>query len=240
MPKYFGLLPKADLIVKRVEAYREQDGGAAFYKSSTPDGTRPGVYYLHLSDMKANSITELEGTAYHEGNPGHHMETAIAQELTGVPMFRRQANFTSYSEGWALYSEFLAKEMGAYQDPYSDFGRLTGEIWRAIRLVVDTGIHSMGWTEQQSREYFANNSPVSDAAIKSEIRRYFVWPGQATSYKVGMLKIQALRKKAEDELGEKFDIREFHDTILGGGPLPLTIMERVVNDWIDRTKIDKS
>jgi uncharacterized protein (DUF885 family) len=240
LPEYFGLLPKADLVVKRVEAYREQDGGAAFYNGSSPDGTRPGVYYLHLSDMRANSIPELEATAYHEGNPGHHMASSIAQELTGVPMFRTLAFFNSYSEGWALYSELLAKEMGAYQDPYSDFGRLTGEIWRAIRLVVDTGIHSMGWTEQQSREYFANNSPVSDAAIKSEIRRYFVWPGQATSYKVGMLKIQALRKKAEDELGEKFDIREFHGTILGGGPLPLTIMERVVNDWIDRTKIDKS
>jgi uncharacterized protein (DUF885 family) len=240
LPEYFGILPKADLIVKRVEAYREQDGGAAYYNSGTPDGSRPGVYYLHLSDMNANLITELEATAYHEGNPGHHMETAISQELTGVPMFRTQAFFNSYSEGWALYSETLAKEMGAYQNPYSDFGRLTLEIWRAIRLVVDTGIHAMGWTEQQAIAYFTSNSPLAETTIKSEIHRYFVWPGQATSYKVGMLKIQALRKKAERELGDKYDIREFHDIILGGGPLPLTIMERVVDDWLEKTKASKS
>jgi uncharacterized protein (DUF885 family) len=240
LPEYFGLLPKADLIVKRVEAYREQDGGAAHYNGGTPDGSRPGVYYLHLSDMNANPITGLEAIAYHEGNPGHHMESSISQELTGIPTFRTQAFFNSYSEGWALYSESLAKEMGAYQDPYSDFGRLTQEMMRAIRLVVDTGIHAMGWTEQQAITYFASNSPVAQAKIKSEIHRYFVMPGQATSYKVGMLKIQALRKKAEGELGDKFDLREFHDIILGGGPLPLTIMERVVDDWIDKTKTSKS
>lgn len=240
LPEYFGLLPKADLVIKRVEPYREKAGGAQFYSRGTPDGSRPGVYYVHLSDMSIVSITELEAIAYHEGNPGHHMESSISQELTGVPMFRTQAFFNSYSEGWALYSEILAKEMGAYQDPYSDFGRLTLEMWRAIRLVVDTGIHAMGWTEQQAITYFGNNSSSTDAVIKSEIRRYFVMPGQATSYKVGMLKIQALRKKAEDTLGEKFDIREFHDAILGVGPVPLTIMERAVDNWIDKTKTGES
>jgi uncharacterized protein (DUF885 family) len=240
LPEYFGILPKADLIVKRVEAYREQDGGAAHYRKGTPDGSRPGMYYVHLSDMNANLITELEATAYHEGNPGHHMERSISQELTGIPTFRTQASFNSYTEGWALYSELLAKEMGAYQDPYSDFGRLTLEIWRAIRLVVDTGIHAMEWTEQQAISYFIDNSPIAETAVRSEVQRFFVWPGQATSYKVGMLKIQALRNKAEGELGDKFDIRDFHDTILGGGPLPLTIMERVVDDWIDKTKNGES
>jgi uncharacterized protein (DUF885 family) len=240
LPEYFGLLPKADLVIKRVESYREQAGGGAFYRQGTPDGSRPGVYYLNLSDMNAMSITELEVFAYHEGNPGHHMESSISQELTGVPLFRTQAYFYSYNEGWALYSELLAKEMGAYQDSYSDFGRLTGEMMRAIRLVVDTGIHAMGWTEQQAITYFGNNSSMSESFIKSEIRRYFVWPGQATSYKVGMLKIQALRKKSEEELGDTFDIRKFHDVILGGGPVPLTIMERVVDNWIDKTKTGES
>ena len=239
LPEYFGLLPKAEVEVKRVESYREQAGGGAFYSQGTPDGSRPGIYYLHLSDMNAMSITELEVTAYHEGNPGHHLESSITQELTSVPMFRTQAFFNSYSEGWALYSELFAKEMGAYQDPYSDFGRLTLEMMRAIRLVVDTGIHAMGWTEQQAIIYFGTNSSMGDAVIGSEIRRYFVLPGQATSYKVGMLKIQELRKKSEEELGDNFDIREFHDTILGVGPVPLTIMERAVDIWIDKTKAGK-
>jgi uncharacterized protein (DUF885 family) len=240
LPEYFGLLPKADLLIKRVESYREEAGGGAFYDQGTPDGSRPGVYYVHLSDMNAESIPQMEALAYHEGNPGHHMEASISQELTGVPMFRTQAFFNSYSEGCALYSEFLAKEMGAYRDPYSDFGRLTMEMVPAVRLVVDTGIHTMGWTEQRAITYFGNNSSESDAAIKSEIRRYFVWPGQATSYKVGMLQIQALRKKAEDTLGDKFDIPEFHDAILGVGPVPLTIMERAVDSWIDKTKTSES
>ena len=239
LPEYFGLLLKADLVVKRVESYRES-AGYVFYSEGTPDGSRPGVYYVSLSYMKDMPITELEATAYHEGNPGHHMQTSIALERTGIPIFRTQASFNSYDEGWGLYSELLAKEMGAYQDPYSDFGRLVLEMWRAVRLVVDTGIHAMGWTEQQATTYFGDNTPSSDAVIKAEIRRYFVWPGQATSYKVGMLKIQALRKKAEDTLGDKFDIREFHDVILGTGPVPLTIMERAVDSWIDKTKTSES
>jgi uncharacterized protein (DUF885 family) len=233
LPNYFGILPKADLVVKRVEAFRERPGAAQHYFPGTPDGTRPGVYYAHLSDMTAMPKNEMEAIAYHEGNPGHHMQLSIAQELEGVPQFRTQAFFTSYIEGWALYSELLAKEMGAYQNPYTDFGRLVTEIWRAIRLVVDTGIHTKGWSEQDAIDYFKANSPVAETQIISEVRRYITWPGQATSYKIGMLKILELREKAKNKLGDKFEIKDFHDTVLGGGSLPLPVLEQVVNSWID-------
>lgn len=237
LPEYFGILPKADMVVKRVEAFREQPGAAQHYFPSTPDGSRPGVYYAHLSDMTAMPKRELEVIAYHEGLPGHHMQIAIQQELEAVPTFRTQAGFTAYSEGWGLYSEWLAKEMpDTYVDPLSDFGRLGSEIWRAIRLVVDTGLHSKGWTEDQAVEYFKENSAITEAQARSEVRRYLVLPGQATSYKVGMLKIQELRRKAEAELGDKFDIRGFHDTILGGGAMPLAILERRVDDWVTGVK----
>ncbi|SDQ63120.1 Uncharacterized conserved protein, DUF885 familyt [Pseudoxanthomonas sp. CF385] len=237
LPEYFGLLPKADLVVKRVEAFREQDGAAQHYYPGTPDGSRPGVYYAHLSDMNAMPKPELEVIAYHEGIPGHHMQISIAQELTAVPKFRTQYNTTAYAEGWGLYAEWLAKEMpGTYQDPYSEFGRLSSEMWRAIRLVVDTGLHAKGWTEQQAVEYFDANSAVPRAAIESEVKRYLIMPGQATGYKVGMIRIQALRKKAETELGDKFDIKGFHDTVLGGGALPLTLLERRVDQWIAKEK----
>ena len=236
LPEYFGLLPKADLVVKRVESFRERDGGAQHYYPGTPDGSRPGVFYAHLSDMKAMPIPQLEVIAYHEGNPGHHMQNSIAQEVEGLPEFRNQANFTAYGEGWGLYAELLAKEMGAYEDPYSDFGRLTTEIWRAIRLVVDTGLHAKGWTEQEAIDYFTANSPAAAGQIKSEVQRYIVMPGQATAYKVGMLKIQELRGKAETALGDDFDIREFHDVVLGGGALPLAILERRIDEWIASEK----
>ena len=237
LPKYFGLLPKADLVVKRVEPFREQPGAAQHYYPSTPDGARPGVYYAHLSDMKAMPKTTLEVIAYHEGLPGHHMQIAIAQELKGVPTFRTQYGSTAYAEGWGLYSEALAKEMpGTYQDPYSEYGRLTSEMWRAIRLVVDTGLHAKGWTEQQAIDYFRANSSIPDAAIKSEVRRYLIMPGQATAYKIGMIKIQQLRKKAETELGAKFDIRGFHDAVLGGGAMPLDLLEKRVDLWIAAKK----
>ena len=237
LPEYFGLLPKADLVVKRVEAFREQDGAAQHYYPGTPDGSRPGIYYAHLSDMNSMPKTELEVIAYHEGIPGHHMQISIAQELTGLPTFRTQQFNTAYNEGWGLYAEWLAKEMpGTYEDPYSEYGRLMSEMWRAIRLVVDTGMHAKGWTEQQAVDYFRANSSVPDAAIKAEIRRYLVAPGQATAYKVGMIKIQDLRKKAETELGDKFDIRGFHDTVLGGGAMPLDLLERRVDRWIEGQK----
>ena len=233
LPNYFGLLPKADLVVKRVEPFREVDGAAQHYYPSTPDGSRPGVYYAHLSDMDAMPKTELEVIAYHEGLPGHHMQIAIAQELEGVPEFRKQAGFSAYSEGWGLYSEWLAREIpGTYTDPYSEFGQLTSEMWRAIRLVVDTGLHAKGWTQKQAVDYFAANSSIPLEAVEAEVRRYITWPGQATSYKIGMIKIQELRARAEKELGDDFDIREFHDAVLGGGALPLTLLERKIDQWI--------
>jgi uncharacterized protein (DUF885 family) len=236
LPEYFGILPKADLEVKRVEPFREQPGAAQHYFPGTPDGSRPGIYYAHLSDMNAMPKHQLEVVAYHEGLPGHHMQIAIAQELESVPEFRTQSFFNAYSEGWGLYSELLANEMGAYEDPYSDFGRLSTEIWRAIRLVVDTGLHAKGWSEQEAVDYFLANSSMAEGAIRSEVQRYLVIPGQATSYKIGMMKILELRGKAEAELGDRFDIKGFHDTVLGGGGLPLEILERRVNDWVAERK----
>jgi uncharacterized protein (DUF885 family) len=236
LPDFFGILPKADLVVKRVEAFREQPGAPQHYNQGTPDGSRPGTYYVHLSDMNAMPKSTMEGVAYHEGNPGHHMQVSIAQELETVPKFRTQIMFNSYVEGWALYSEILAKEMGGYKNPYYDFGRLVNEIWRAIRLVVDTGIHSKGWTEAEAIKYFTENSSISQGAIQAEVRRYMVIPGQATGYKIGMLKIQELRKLAETELGDQFDIKGFHDTVLGSGALPLEILEKEVRRWIEKVK----
>ena len=233
LPEYFGLLPKADLEVKRVESFREQDGAPQHYYPGTPDGSRPGIYYAHLSDMGAMPKNELEVIAYHEGLPGHHMQISIAQELKGIPTFRTQARFTAYVEGWALYSEALSKEMpGTFKTINSEFGRLGSEIWRAIRLVVDTGLHHKGWSMQQAVDYFSDNSPAPLETIEAEIRRYLVIPGQATSYKVGMIDIQRLRKYSEDKLGTNFDIREFHDVVLGGGALPLSLLDRKVKDWV--------
>jgi len=242
LPQYFGRLPKADLIVKRVEPYREEPGGAQHYQSGTPDGSRPGIYYAHLSDMNAMPTYMLEDIAYHEGLPGHHMQISIQQELeaeTGpnkLPKFRTQYGYTAYSEGWGLYSEALAKEMGFLKDPYSHYGQLSGEIWRAIRLVVDTGIHSKGWTEEQAVKYFTDNSSIADGAIRSEVRRYITTAGQATAYKIGMIKLQQMRDKARTELGDKFSYPAFHDQILGGGALPLPVLERKIDRWIEAQK----
>lgn len=233
LPNFFGILPKAGLVVRRVESFREQDGAPQHYMPGTPDGSRPGVYYAHLSDMSSMPKTTMEAVAYHEGSPGHHMQISIAQELESVPQFRTQERSTVYVEGWALYSEKLAKEMGGYEDPYSNFGRLVTEMWRAIRLVVDTGLHAKGWTEEEAVRYFRENSPIAEGAIRAEVRRYMVLPGQATAYKIGMIKIEELRAQAEARLGENFDIREFHDTILGSGSMPLHILEQRVNRWIE-------
>lgn len=232
LPEQFGRLPRSPLVVKRVEPYREEPGGAAHYSSGSVDGTRPGVFYVHLSDVRATPLYEIEGTAYHEGWPGHHMQISIAQELTGLPVFRTQYGYGAYAEGWGLYVERLAKEMDFYKDPYSDFGRLGREIWRAIRLVVDTGIHAKGWSEAQATEFYTANSPQPAAKIKSEIRRYFVNPGQATSYKVGMVKILALRDEARTAMGAKYDQRAFHDLVVSGGSLPLGVLETRVKRWV--------
>ncbi len=235
LPDYFGRLPKAQLEVRRVEAFREQAGAAQHYAAGTPDGSRPGVFYSHMSDMSTLPIFQLEDIAYHEGNPGHHMQISIQQELTDVPRFRTQYRTVAYTEGWGLYSEWLAKEMGAFEDPYSDFGRLSGELWRAIRLVVDTGIHAKQWTEEQAVQYFLVNSPQAEGAVRSEIQRYITGPGQATAYKIGMMKFQELRRDAEEALGDEFDIRAFHDVVLGAGALPMPLLEARVDRWIEES-----
>ena len=236
LPEYFGLLPQAELEVRRVEAFREVAGQAQHYQRGALDGSRPGIYYAHLIDMSAMPIPLMEVIAYHEGIPGHHMQIAIAQELTGIATFRTLAGFTAFSEGWGLYAESLAIEMGAYQDPYSNVGRLSSELWRAIRLVVDTGLHSKEWSEEQAVSYFTENSPISDGQIHAEVQRYIVMPGQATAYKIGMLKIQELRARAESALGASFDVTEYHDMVLSGGALPLSILEQRVDDWVAANK----
>jgi uncharacterized protein (DUF885 family) len=236
LPDYFGRLPKAQLEVRRVEAFREQAGAAQHYAAGTPDGSRPGVFYSHMADMATLPIYQLEDVAYHEGNPGHHMQISIQQELTDVPKFRTQYRTTAYTEGWGLYAEWLAKEMGAFEDPYSDFGRLSGELWRAIRLVVDTGIHSKQWGEEQAVQYFLENSAQAEGAIRSEIQRYIAGPGQATAYKIGMMKFQELRRDAESALGDNFDVRAFHDVVLGAGALPMPLLESRVDRWIEELR----
>lgn len=225
--------PKADVQVKAVEKFREKSAGKAFYQGPAPDGSRPGMFYVNLADMKSTPIYELEGLAYHEGIPGHHMQIAIAQELQGVPKFRRMGSrYTAYSEGWGLYTELIPKEMGLYQDPYSDFGRLGLELWRAGRLVVDTGIHHKKWTRQQAIDYLKKNTPNAEADCVEAINRYIVMPSQATAYKIGMIKIVELREKAKKQLGAKFDLRQFHDVVLTNGPVPLETLEELVDKWV--------
>ncbi len=224
--------PKADLDVKAVEAYREQSAGKAFYNRPSEDGSRPGIYYANLYDMKAMPTYQMEALAYHEGLPGHHMQLAIQQELTGIPKFRKFGGYTAYIEGWGLYSEYLPKEFGAYQDPYSDFGRLAMELWRACRLVVDTGIHAKKWTREEGIAYYTDNTPNAVSDGVKMVERHIVMPSQATAYKIGMLKILELRADAKEKLGDKFDIREYHDEILKYGPLPLNVVEAKVDAWV--------
>lgn len=225
--------PKADMVVKAVEKFREKSAGKAFYQQPAPDGSRPGMFYVNLAEMKSTPIYELEALAYHEGIPGHHMQIAIAQELTGLPKTRRfGTRYTAYSEGWGLYTELVPKEMGFYQDPYSDFGRLAMELWRAGRLVVDTGLHHKRWTRQQAIDYLIKNTPNSNDDCVEAINRYIVSPSQATAYKIGMLKILELRDKAKKQLGVKFDIRQFHDVVLTNGPVPLDVLEELVDRWV--------
>lgn len=229
----FMVKPKADLIVKKVEDFRAKSAGKAFYNRPAPDGSRPGIYYANLYQITDMPKYQMEALAYHEGIPGHHMQIAIQQELENIPKFRKFSGVTAYSEGWGLYSEFLPKEMGFYQDPYSDFGRLAMEIWRAARLVVDTGIHDKKWTREQAIEYLTTNTPNPENDCIKAIERYIVMPGQATAYKIGMLKILSLREDAKKRLGAKFDIREYHNVIISSGPVPLNIMEERVESWIE-------
>jgi uncharacterized protein (DUF885 family) len=236
LDEFFGVRPKAGLIVKRVEPFREKGEAAASYEQPSADGARPGIYYINTLDMRALPIWEMETLAHHEAIPGHHMQIAIAQELENMPKFRKFGGYTAYVEGWALYAEYFPKEFGFYQDPHQDFGRLSDELLRAVRLVVDTGLHAKKWTRQQVMDYFAANTAASEREIFSETNRYIVWPGQACSYKVGMLKILELRERAKAELGAKFDLRAYHDLVLKNGALPLDLLEENVRVWIAKTK----
>jgi len=232
VPEFFDLMPKAPMEVRAVEKFRENSAGKAFYNRPALDGSRPGIFYANLRDTRLMPTYQLEALAYHEGIPGHHFQIAISQELEGVPMFQRNARFTAFSEGWGLYTEELGKDMGFYKDPYSDFGRLAMELWRACRLVVDTGLHAKKWTREQAIDYLSENTPNPLGDNVAAIERYIVMPGQATAYMVGKLKIMELRQKAMDELGDKFDWRGFHNTVLANGAVPLSILEENVNAWI--------
>jgi uncharacterized protein (DUF885 family) len=236
LPQWFGILPKAPLVVKPVEAFREKSAGKAFYQRPAPDGSRPGTYYANLYKMADMPLTEVEALFYHEGVPGHHLQLAIQTELKDVPAFRQFGGVTAYSEGWGLYSEKLAKDMGLYTDPARDFGRLQLELHRAIRLVVDTGLHHKRWTREQAIKYVEDNSADAPGGIVKAIERYIIYPGQATAYMVGRLKISELRGKAQKALGKKFDIRGFHDTVLKSGPVPLDVLEEQVDAWIASRK----
>jgi uncharacterized protein (DUF885 family) len=236
LPKLFGLLPKTKVEVRPVQEYREKDAGAAEYSQGTPDGSRPGIVYVNTGDYEHRSLLDVESRAYHEGVPGHHMQISIAQTLPGLPPFRQQGGYSAYEEGWALYAERLGKEIGFYQDPYSDFGRLSGEMVRAIRLVVDTGVHYKHWTRQQVVDYFHEYSTEDEPDVQAETDRYIAVPGQALAYKLGQLEILKLRERAKSELGSRFDIRAFHDEILNAGALPLDVLDARVTAWIATQK----
>ncbi len=236
LDELFYTKPKAPLIVKAVEAFREKSAGRAFYQRAAPDGSRPGTYYANLSNMKDMRSYDLEALAYHEGIPGHHMQGSISQEQTGLPKFRRFGGYTAYTEGWGLYSEYIPKEMGLYSNPYSDFGRLSMELWRACRLVVDTGLHYKRWTREEAVAYLGANTASDPVANLKAIERYMVMPGQATAYKIGMLKLLELREKARTALGDKFDIRGYHEVVLSSGAVPLNVLEDLVDQWIAETQ----
>jgi uncharacterized protein (DUF885 family) len=229
--------PKAQIDIRRVEQFKEATAPGAYYQGGAMDGSRPGIFYANLRDMNEVPKWSMPTLAYHEGVPGHHWQISIAQELKGVPQFRKVVPFTAYAEGWALYCEWLAKQVGWYEkDPFGDLGRLRDELFRAVRLVVDTGIHAKHWTRDQAIAYMRDKTGMGEKEVKSEIERYIVAPGQACAYKVGMLKIQELRSRAQQELGNKFDQREFHETLLKNGSLPLEILEEQVNDYIQKKK----
>lgn len=234
-PKWFSRLPKAPLEVRAVETWRQETASVAFYNRPSPDGSRPGIFYVNLADMNQVLKPQIEGIAYHEGAPGHHFQIALQQELEGVPKFRRFGGYGAYSEGWGLYAERLGREMGFYKDPYSLFGHLSLELWRAVRLVTDTGLHSKRWTREQAIKYFQDNSLLSERDIVKEVERYINNPGQATSYKIGQLKIVELRERAKRALGGRFDIRDFHAAVLENGALPLDILEQQVEAYIAAT-----
>jgi uncharacterized protein (DUF885 family) len=236
LPALFGRLPKAPFEVVAVPAYLEKDSAPAYYESGTPDGSRPGRLRIDTYNATDRNLYAVEAIAYHEGIPGHHLQISISQELDDVPAFRKYGGYTAYVEGWGLYAEHLGKDAGFYRDPYSDYGRLEADIWRAIRLVVDTGVHSQHWTRQQMVDYFHQHSAIDETSIQVEVDRYIAWPGQATAYKIGQLKILELRERAKKALGENFDLRAFHDQVLDAGALPLDVLSERIDNWIARQK----
>jgi len=235
LPQLFGRLPKASLVVMPVPAYAEKDQAAAYYEEGTPDGSRPGTVFVNTYKFETRPLYGVESIAYHEGLPGHHLQIAIAQELTGIPEFRRYEYYTAFTEGWGMYAEQLGKDVGFYQDPYNDYGRLEDDIWRAIRLVVDTGVHSQRWTRQQMVDYFHDHSAIPDTDVQAEVDRYIAWPSQALGYKIGQLKLLELRAKAQKALGDRFDLRAFHDQVIDSGALPLDSLEARIDAWIAAT-----
>jgi uncharacterized protein (DUF885 family) len=236
LPELFGHLPKARLDVVPMPSYMAPNQPQAYYDQGTPDGKRPGNVDVNTYNWTDRSLTDVESVSYHEGIPGHHLQISIQQELTDLPEFRKQSYYTAYTEGWALYSERLGKEIGFYQDPYSDYGRLEADMWRAIRLVIDTGVHSQGWTRQQMVDYFHEHSTMDETNVQSEIDRYIAWPAQALGYKMGQLKILELRSRAKNALGPKFDLKAFHDVVLDSGALPMDVLEKQVDAWIAAQK----
>lgn len=236
LPKLFKTLPRTPYGIREVPAYIAAQTTTAYYQPPAGDGTRAGFYYVNTANLNSRPLYEIEALSLHEAVPGHHLQIALQQEMTGMPEFRRFAGFTAFVEGWGLYAERLGLETGFYQDPYRDFGRLSYEMWRACRLVVDSGMHYLGWTRQQAIDYMAANSALTLHNITTEVDRYIAWPGQALAYKVGELKIRQLRQLAEERLGPKFDVREFHDVVLGSGGVPLDVLEQNVTAWIDRVQ----
>jgi uncharacterized protein (DUF885 family) len=239
LPQLFGRLPKAPLIVAPVPDYAEKDQAAAYYDHGTADGSRPGTVSVNTYKFETRALNGVEAIAYHEGLPGHHLQISIAQELTDIPEFRKYSDYTAYTEGWGLYAELLGKDVGFYQDPYNDLGRVEADIWRAVRLVVDTGVHSKHWTRQQMVDYFHDHSALGETDVQAEVDRYVAYPAQALGYKVGQLKLLELRAKAQQALGDRFDLRAFHDQVLDSGALPLDYLEQRIDGWIAQQKTQK-
>ena len=236
LPQLFGHLPKAPFEVVPVPDFLEKTSAPAYYQAGTPDGSRPGRLFIDTYNPTDRDLYQVEEIAYHEGLPGHHLQISIARELQGVPEFRKFGGYSAFAEGWGLYAERLGKDIGFYQDPYSDYGRLQGDIWRAIRLVVDTGVHSQHWTRQQMVDYFHDHSAIDETSIQAEVDRYIAWPSQALAYKIGQLKILELRDKAKKQLGDKFDIRAFHDQVIDSGSLPLDALDERITAWVASQK----
>jgi uncharacterized protein (DUF885 family) len=232
LPKLFDIAPKADFEVRAVEAFRERSAAAASYQTGTPDGKRPGVFYANTYDLPSRPRYMMEAIFLHEALPGHHMQLALQYELPELPRFRRFGGGTAYVEGWGLYAESLGRELGLYQDPYQYFGALTAEAWRAARLVVDTGMHAKGWTREQAMNYMRDNTAIGEADVVAEVERYIAIPGQALAYKIGQLKIRELRNRAEQKLGGRFNVRNFHRQVLQDGAMPLAVLEDKMSRWM--------